>query len=262
MKVISFDIQGKFAHFRKYYGNNTALTYTIPPRTTIIGMLASIMGDQKGSYYEKYSHENILIGVRVLTPVKKSFHRLNLLSIKSKDDFSGSGGRIQTPFEVVTPTNLVESSISYRIYVGLQQGSLFEQVTSTLFSGKYKYSLSLGPANFLASIARVSQYNVADILDIKGNWVEIHSACNSEQVEDLRVTKDAATELNHIEEELMPADFIANHNREVKAMNRVLYSISGSPFEVRLNGKMIHLESNDRKSEYIQFLEYAGILAQ
>jgi len=35
MEILSFDIVGKFAHFKKYYANNTALSFSIPPRTTI-----------------------------------------------------------------------------------------------------------------------------------------------------------------------------------------------------------------------------------
>lgn len=30
MDILAFDISGKFAHFRKFFANNTALTYSIP----------------------------------------------------------------------------------------------------------------------------------------------------------------------------------------------------------------------------------------
>jgi CRISPR-associated protein Cas5h len=91
MEVLSIDIGGKFAHFRKYYGNNTALSHTIPPRTTIMGMLAAIMGRERDSYYEDFASDKIRIGVQILTPLKKTFHRLNLLKIgSSEDDFRGA----------------------------------------------------------------------------------------------------------------------------------------------------------------------------
>ncbi|MDZ7691710.1 MAG: CRISPR-associated protein Cas5 [Balneolaceae bacterium] len=103
-------MKGKFAHFRKYYANNTAFSFSIPPRTTLMGLTAAIMGWEKDSYYERLSSEHIHFGVRVLTPLKKSFQRLNFLSIKSTgdisksfdSDFRGKSGRIQTPFEVVS----------------------------------------------------------------------------------------------------------------------------------------------------------------
>jgi CRISPR-associated protein Cas5h len=90
MEILQFDISGKFAHFRKYYANNTALSYSIPPRTTIMGVLAAILGKPRDSYYEEFSSKNIRIGISLKVPVKKNFHRLNFLSIKSLGDMSKS----------------------------------------------------------------------------------------------------------------------------------------------------------------------------
>ncbi|MCX6166236.1 MAG: CRISPR-associated protein Cas5, partial [Ignavibacteriae bacterium] len=110
MEILCFKIHGKLAHFRKYYANNTAFSFSIPPRTSLMGIVAAAMGLQKNSYYEDLASEKIHFGIRVLSPLKKSFHRLNLLSIKSigdmakkwSSDFRGEEGRIQTPFEVVS----------------------------------------------------------------------------------------------------------------------------------------------------------------
>ena len=71
MEIIQFDISGKFAHFRKYYANNTALTYSLPPRTTVMGILAAILGRSRDSYYEEFSSDKILIGIAIKTPIKK-----------------------------------------------------------------------------------------------------------------------------------------------------------------------------------------------
>ena len=49
MKIIVFDIKGKFAHFRKFYTNSSSLTYGIPPRTAICGILAAILGLERDS---------------------------------------------------------------------------------------------------------------------------------------------------------------------------------------------------------------------
>lgn len=117
MEVISIDISGKFAHFRKFYVNNTALSYSIPPRTTIMGMLASIQGKDRDSYYNEMASDKIRIGVRILCPIKKSFHRVNLLSIKNVNDFRGKSGRTQVPFEVVSGLNPKTDFVKYRIYI-------------------------------------------------------------------------------------------------------------------------------------------------
>jgi len=119
MEILSFKISGKMAHFRKYYANNTAFSFCIPPRTTLMGIVAAAMGWSKDSYYEDLASENIQFGIRVLRPLKKSFHRLNFLSIKStgdiaknwSSDFRGEGGRIQTPFQVVTAWDLAKGDV-------------------------------------------------------------------------------------------------------------------------------------------------------
>ncbi|KPA09783.1 CRISPR-associated protein Cas5 domain protein, partial [Candidatus Magnetomorum sp. HK-1] len=39
LKILSFRLNGRFAHFRKFYTNSSSLSYFVPPRTAIIGML-------------------------------------------------------------------------------------------------------------------------------------------------------------------------------------------------------------------------------
>ncbi|HBM79479.1 MAG TPA: CRISPR-associated protein Cas5, partial [Clostridiaceae bacterium] len=58
MQVISLHFKGKMAHFRKYYSNSSALSYFIPPRTTIIGIVAGFLGYERDTYYEDFSLEN------------------------------------------------------------------------------------------------------------------------------------------------------------------------------------------------------------
>lgn len=261
MEVISFDISGKFAHFRKFHGNNTALTYSTPPRTTIAGLIAAMLGEERGQYHEPFRHPNLLLGVRVLTRVKKTIQRLNYLKVVSTGDFSGKNGRVQTPFEVVTPQNLRGGNVIYRIYVG--QGAdkeLFERIKGTFDSKQSKFNLSLGPANFVASVTSwKSEYRVTK-KSAGDDWINVHSACNSDSVTDIAF--DPADSTNQIEEELMPADFVANLDREVYRMNRILISTTGNPLQVKLNAPYYELHTDGNNTENIQFLEYARLLAQ
>lgn len=255
VEVLSFDIKGKFAHFRKFHGNNTALTYSIPPRTTIIGMLGNIVGAEKDSYYEKFSSDNLKVGIRLMSRVKKAFHRVNYLKIVSRDDFTGQNGRVQTPFEVVSPEDVRKDEICYRVYLsaGIDPDA-FSAIKEAL-SASRTFSLSLGTANFTASIENVRQFEDVKEKQSEGEWVYIHSACNSDQIKDLQFPEDSVFMFNHIEEELMPADFLSNFNRELKAMNRVLFTTTGFPIYGYLQGTYYELGPDDN----IQFLEYAGL---
>ena len=265
MEILSFDIEGKFAHFRKFHGNNTAMSYSIPPRTTIIGMLAAIMGEEKDSYYENYQTQNLQIGIRVLSDLKKSFHRLNLLMIKGNNDFRGGKGRVQTPFEVVTGNDLKKDSVKYRIYLASGENrNLFDQITKKLKSNDRQFNLSLGIAGFSAFISNVQEFRASEKV-CTGEWINLHSAGNSEQVDEINFPENPEFKFNHIEEELLPADFIGgDKGREVYRMNRVLFATRNFPIHVKLSGKYFQLKRNDYSevTENFQFLTYAGLFTQ
>ncbi|CAN5127245.1 type I-B CRISPR-associated protein Cas5b [soil metagenome] len=262
MEVLSFDIQGKFAHFRKFHGNNTAMSYSIPPRTTIIGILAAISGEEKDTYYQRFRSEHLPVGVRVMDDIKKSFHRLNYLKITGQNDFNGQKGRIQTPFEVVTAHDIKKDLVSYRIYITAgDDAELYEHLKDKLLSNERSFNISLGIAGFSAFISNVGIAE-ADKIQLNGEWVDIHSACNSDQVLEIDFPDDPEIKFNHIEEELLPADFIGgDKGREVYRMNRVLFATRHFPVHVKLDGVYYRISRNG-ETENIQFLDYAGVFSQ
>lgn len=263
MQILSFDIKGKFAHFRKFHGNNTALSYSIPPRTSIIGMLAALLGEGKDSYYEEFNSDHLKIGIRVLSDLKKSFHRLNFLKIIGKEDFSGRQGHIQTPFELVTGQNLRKHSVIYRIYLSPGEDDVvFERLKNQLQQKKYHYNITLGIANFSGFVSNFNLFEKVEEKQVKNEWIDIHSVCNSEEVLDIDFPDNPELKFNQVEEELTPADFVGNYNREVYRMNRLLFSICNFPIRVKLNGTYYRVVRENGEKENIQFMKYAGILPQ
>ena len=261
MEVLSLDIEGKFAHFRKFHGNNTAMSYTIPPRTTIIGMLAAILGLSKDSYYQLMRHQALKIGIRVVADLKKAFHRVNFLKITGSGDFSGKNGRIQTPFEIVTTDDIKNGMVKYRIYLSPGENSdVYTQIKDALNNSERQFNLTMGIANFSAFVTQVEILEAAE-KQAYGEWLPMHSACNSDQVEEINFPDDAEFKFNHIEEELLPADFIGgDKGREVYRMNRVLFTTRYLPMQILLNGSYFQIKpKNSEDVENIQFLEYAGI---
>lgn len=258
MEILSFDISGKFAHFRKYYANNTAMSFSLPPRTTIIGLIANALGLPKDSYYEDFSSEKIRISIRILSSIKKSFHRTNMLMIKSVSDFRGTKGRIQTPFEIVSGVNPKTDMVKYRIFVSAFDSglSVFEKIKTTFLNQSFVYNPTLGTANFSAQISNVRLYREAEIteISISDEFVTLNSACLSDNVEEISFEKSDAYRFNMIEEELMPADFIGNNSRELKKMNRVLFTSGDIALNVKTTAKLYKIGSNG-KSQTVQFLD-------
>ena len=265
MEILSFKISGKMAHFRKYYANNTAFSFSIPPRTAIMGIVAAAMGWAKDSYYEDLASENIQIGVRVLNPLKKSFHRLNFLSIKStgdmaknwSSDFRGEGGPIQTPFEVITAWDLAKADVAYQVFVKASDNgkAVYESIKTHFLEKDPVYNITLGTANFTANLSDIEVFKDNQI-DMRSadDYVQIHSAVLVELVEDLKFDKEEFQNYNFVEEDMLPGDFIANGNREVRKMNRLLFSITPHPLSVKLKGSYYVLK-NDTGDLNIQFMD-------
>jgi CRISPR-associated protein Cas5h len=191
MEVISFDISGKIAHFRKYYSNNTALSFSIPPRTTIIGMLAAICGMPKDSYYELFSSGNIDIGITSLSKTKKTIHRLNLMRVLGPSDFRGCKGRIQTPFEIVTGENIKDSTITYRIFLRPLNIPMedFSRLKELIRIKGNSFALTLGTASFNASLSNYQEYAATERMPLRG-FEFFDSAINSDDVLEIELLKE------------------------------------------------------------------------
>jgi CRISPR-associated protein Cas5h len=265
MEIISFKVKGKLAHFRKYYANNTAFSFTIPPRTALMGMVAAIMGWPKDSYYEILASENIRFGIRVMSPLKKSFHRLNLLKIisvgdlakKWSSDFRGEQGRIQTPFEVVSGWHIGKNEVVYQIFISCsEKGQItFSELKQHLLSKSPVYNISLGTANFTASISDVCLLTNNEIEEKESDdYIFMHTALPTESVKELKFDKEEFGDYNFVEEDLLPGDFKAKGNREVRKMNRLLFSTSLNPLRVRINGNYYTLKFSDEVIN-IQFMD-------
>lgn len=265
MEILSFKISGKMAHFRKYYANNTAFSFSIPPRTTLMGIVAATMGMHKDSYYENLASENIQFGVRVLTPIKKSFHRLNFLSIKSigdmgkswSSDFRGEGGRIQTPFEIVSHSNIRKGNVVYQIFIKANDDNadIFDSIKNHLLSKEAVYNISLGTANFSAKLFDVNLFIGNEIQEKENqDYVQLHSAVPTNMVEELKFRKDEHDSYNFIEEDMLPGDFVGNFNREVRKMNKLLFSTTQHPLRVQLNSPYFNLNKNSENLN-IQFMD-------
>ncbi|HDP77353.1 MAG TPA: type I-B CRISPR-associated protein Cas5 [Mesotoga infera] len=153
MKVLVFDIASDYAHFRKPYTTTSALTYSVPPRTAIVGLLGNIIGVQSGgfgrseqsSYFEA---RGLKTGVRVLRSVRKTTFNLKYLHTKS-------GGSILVPVECVVSPN-------YRIYV-TGNTQLLSVLKGKLENCETHFTPCLGISEFIASIDYIGEYEANDV---------------------------------------------------------------------------------------------------
>ena len=256
MEVLSFDIKGKFAHFRKFFANNTAFSFSLPPRTTIMGIIAGALGLEKDTYYDDFSTDNINLGINILSEIKKSFHRLNYLMIKGDRDFRGRLKHIQTPFEIVSGTDIKSDLVKYRIFIAPTEScqEIYQRIKETFIHQDFRFNPTLGTANFTAEISNIKIYKEVIQKEINNEFVIIDSAGLSENISEIAFDKNKNFKYNMIEEELMPAEYNANNDREVIKMNRILFTTDGTPLKVRLKGKIFILKDDNNSVQNIQFL--------
>ena len=70
-QVLVFDIWGEYAHFRKYYTTTSPLSYSLPTRTALTGLIGAITGFKKDEYLKHFTKDQAFIAVRLLKPIKK-----------------------------------------------------------------------------------------------------------------------------------------------------------------------------------------------
>jgi CRISPR-associated protein Cas5h len=151
---------------------------------------------------------------------------------------------------------MAKDNVRYRIYIAPcnNNNQSFEVLKQVLILNQICYNITLGTANHSATLENITLFEEKDIeaSHVENEFINLHSACNSENVSGIQFEKE--NQYNFIEEELMPADFKANYDREVVKMNRVIYTTGDLPLTVKLTGLIYKIKDQDQTLN-IQFLE-------
>ena len=138
-RVLVFDLRGTWAHFRKVYTNSSSLTYAFPPRTTIVGLVAGILGRPRDCYYEEFSCDRCRVAVSIRIPSRRLVQTVNY--IRTKGDWRGKPTPV--PVEFVVPASQGEQ-LHYRVFLGHADAHLMTEVKSLLLDGRSKFPPYLG----------------------------------------------------------------------------------------------------------------------
>ncbi len=177
MKALVFDLKGFMAHFRTFYTNSSSVSYGFPPRTALIGIIASILGHDRDTYYEVLSPENCKLSVSLLMPVRKFIQTVNYIRTKpDKDNFKSFKNAVQTYLERRINTYQVgiefvvplKGELRYRVYFTTEDGELYGKLKDFLKAGKTHYPIYLGLTELLADLEYVGEFPINEPLEDKG----------------------------------------------------------------------------------------------
>jgi len=238
-KVLVFDIMGRMAHFRKYYTNSSSLSYIVPPRTVIIGLIAGTLGfpserhteSKNNTYYEKFSSNECFIAVSKKTKIGKIMQTVNYLKVTGINDVTGSGGHTQIPLEILMSEENKE--ITYRVYFFHINEDLYQNLKNRLKNNMFVYPPYLGLTEFLASIKYIGEGGLEKNLNEE---LEVASVCNIKEVEldfsDRKlqyITEKMPTGFLNDRTPLEPAEYVSEINggciKIKRNINSVCYSV-------------------------------------
>ncbi|MCW0484167.1 type I-B CRISPR-associated protein Cas5b [Gaoshiqia sediminis] len=232
-ELLIFDIRGEYGHFRKYNTTTSPLTYSIPTRTAIAGILGAILGMEReirdGVYpegaepvQEFFSKERADMTIQIMRPVKKENIGFNLINTKTSFYDLTRAGRTQIEFELV-------KDVHYRIYLSMADKLKFEELSERIANKRHHFTPYLGLAQFTAQVDFV-QRATANNVSSNGEFAEIITAVNMSKLQGeppVEFQREYFYSANN-----MPIEM--NRDREVLEYSEVLIEKNGNPLRVRV----------------------------
>lgn len=226
MEILTFDLRGSLAHFRKPDTTATHVTFPFITRTALRGLIGSILG------LEEY-HGNILAGIQLLSPVRRVSQELSLLG----KAFLGDGGN---QFNRPTAIELLVNP-HYRIYC---QGDEVEELAERIGKRQSVYHTYLGSA-FALTVPEYISLSRGEEIDPGKDWVTSVTVIPTHFIESLSMEEG--------NQYGRAGGFHYEHlgNRRFQGSVHLLYEVNGRPirFIPKANPspavKMVRLENGE-----------------
>lgn len=233
-EILIFDISSEYGHFRKYNTTTSPLTYSIPTRTAIAGVMGAILGMEReivdGVYpegavpvQEFFGKANCDIAVQILNPIKKDNVAINLINTKTSFFDLSKAGRTQIEFELLKEPR-------FRIFLAMKDVETQQKLAERIRLKRHHFSPYLGLAQFTATVDYV-QITTAEYIQYHGDdFVELISAVNLSKVigeQPVAFDYSAMYSANN-----MPVEM--NRVREVQEYSEILIEKNGLPVKAKV----------------------------
>lgn len=256
--IFHLEISGVFAHFRKFYTNSSSLTYTIPPRTAVCGLLASICEMERDTYYALFSSDNLGVAISV-TPgcqAKKIMQTMNYVNMERKNGLINDvSEHKQCRLELLA--GATTNGLSWQVYLGYHSkgpcATKINDLVGRIQAGNLGYGVYLGQRQFIANVLPISQYG-QDFLQTIEESSSIDTAIRRDQV--LGIDSDEykiIMEMMPLEQNKPPQKSKEQKvkGRESVRVMEVLAETNGQ----RINGRFSNVyQVRQEENHYISFL--------
>ncbi|MEM4067613.1 MAG: type I-B CRISPR-associated protein Cas5b [Candidatus Micrarchaeaceae archaeon] len=219
-RALSFDLSSDFAIFRRGYTTTSALTYAIPPKPTILGIIGAILGTDYNDYNTRLKDSKIAI--RILSPIEKITIAQNLIdtsgSLKFPIIIPADKGRTRGSFEYLRNPR-------FRIFFS-SEGESYAKLKSMLEKHQTFFTPYMGQANCIATIDNNKEVTVSSYT-IDGSPASIDSVIPLDSFS----LKDIVFEENRkYGRERVP--LLMNADRVVEKYIDILYEVLGNSIKI------------------------------
>ncbi|BAF60098.1 hypothetical protein PTH_1917 [Pelotomaculum thermopropionicum SI] len=217
-QVLVFSIKGSLAHFRQPDTTATHATYPFPPRPTIHGLLASVLGldfdDEAGA---AFLHEEHFVGLSLLKPVRTVCAQMSMHG----KGFTGGGG---DSFNRLTTIELVVSPHYLVYYTGSRLGELAERIRT----GQSVYHTYLGSAYCLTFPVFHGLYPLLEVAPGEEEPLPCSSVVPQGVIQEILVEPGG----NYAVARALPYRHVGGRFFE-RTLN-VIYEVNGKPLKVKV----------------------------
>jgi len=176
-KVLVFDVWSDYAHFRKFFTTTSPLTFSLPPRTALCGLMGAILGFSKESYLGKFSRKDASLAVRILKPVKKVRFSENLIDTESVKTMNIVKQHTRIKFEFLKDPK-------FRIYFSHRDSQLYSEALEMLAAHQCVYTPCLGISEHIANFAYIGEYPVQRIENSGATLID--SVIRNDQIQEIQ----------------------------------------------------------------------------
>lgn len=184
MKILKFKLSGDYAHFRKPYTTTSPLTYPIPTRPSLAGLIGAITGKSKGNV--DYQNEQSYLALSIVNPLKKTRMGINLTKVPTATDLKNgfldlkiqSNQLNQIRFEFI-------KNPEYIVYFLHEDMQLYSELKNHLESHTCIYTPYFGISELIANFEYLGEFEAQKIENpsvIKINTVIPKKAVNENSI--------------------------------------------------------------------------------
>jgi CRISPR-associated protein Cas5h len=161
---LSLTVRSTWGHFKRVGRSVTKQTYRVPPRTTVAGILAAIVGSDRDSYYDVFASDNSAIAITPLTDIRTVNIPTTGLGTdpdQSVTKTAGSRRSYALTYQDTTGDRQLHAyevlaDPAYRIDVAVEDPEFYDTLRDRLHNSESYYPPSLGKSEYLCTIEDVS----------------------------------------------------------------------------------------------------------